>query len=99
MYEITEGPSELKAWSVTRLPFEPSGWLRTFRTDLQTALRGMRLPPGCGLLAQYASPDAGFADLENVLLSLAAIRDAVAALDLARIVAAASPRRGNARRR
>jgi hypothetical protein len=53
---------------VTRLPYEPSGWLREFRTDLQNALRAMTLPPSCGMLAEYASPDSGFADLENVLL-------------------------------
>jgi hypothetical protein len=50
------------------LPFEPQGWLRVFRNELQAALRSMVPGPEHALLASYWAPDDGLVDLENVLL-------------------------------
>lgn len=50
------------------MPFEPKGWLRVYRNELQSALRSMKATSTSILVAEYATPDDGFADLENVLL-------------------------------
>lgn len=68
LYDVASGDQRVEAWSSTRLPFEPKGWLRDYRNDLQTALRSMKATSTSVLYAAYATPDDGFADLENVLL-------------------------------
>lgn len=50
------------------MPFEPKGWLREYRDELRRALRTMKAARTGILYAEYATPDDGFADLENVLL-------------------------------
>jgi hypothetical protein len=57
----------VEGWSVTRLPFEPKGWLLDYRTKLQAALRSLSPVHGLGLAARYHSPDDRLADVENVL--------------------------------
>jgi hypothetical protein len=58
---------EVEAWSVTRLPFEPEGWLLDYRTALRSALRSVAPVEGFGLAARYYAPDESHADVENVL--------------------------------
>jgi hypothetical protein len=60
-------PGVVEAWSTTRLPFEPTGWLEGFRRQLATACRGLVATPGQILHATYASADRSMCDLENVL--------------------------------
>lgn len=71
LYEVTAEDGCVAAWSVTRLPFEPKGWLHDFREDLRAALRSMPLRPGDHLTATYTTPattgTTEFADVENVL--------------------------------
>lgn len=67
-YSVTRTDGRVDAWSAVRLPFEPKGWLREYRSELQSALRSMKAPSTSVLYAEYAAPDASFADLENVLL-------------------------------
>src|SRR4051812_38704168 len=67
-YAVVSSGTGVEGWSTTRLPFEPKGWLRTYRDDLRSALRTMEAADDAALLAEYATPDDGFADLENVLL-------------------------------
>lgn len=60
----------VEAWSVTRLPFEPRGWLADFREELRRALRSLTAAAGAGhtLAATYTSADTTRVDVENVLL-------------------------------
>lgn len=58
----------VEGWSVQRLPFEPTGYLRDYRNELRAALRALGPVDGKHLRAVYASPDRAFADVENVLL-------------------------------
>ncbi len=67
-YSVTRADERVDAWSAVRLPFEPKGWLRDYRSELQSALRSMKATSTSVLYAEYAAPDAAFADLENVLL-------------------------------
>jgi len=67
-YSVTRSDKRVDAWSTERLPFEAKGWLRDYRSELQAALRSMKQTHTSILYAQYAAPDAAFADLENVLL-------------------------------
>lgn len=68
LYSVTHDGGRVHAWSTVRLPFEPKGWLRDYRSELQGAIRSMRARPTSVLYAEYAAPAASFADLENVLL-------------------------------
>lgn len=67
-FSVTIGDKRVDAWSPVRLPFEPKGWLRDYRSELQRALRSLTPSPTSVLYAEYGAPDGGFADLENVLL-------------------------------
>lgn len=66
-YAVTGDESRIDAWSTVRLPFEPKGWLREYRDELQKALRSMKATPASVLYGQYAGPKPAVADLENVL--------------------------------
>jgi len=68
LYAVVGDESRVEAWSTVRLPFEPKGWLREYRSELQNALRSMRATAGSLLYAEYAPPEPAFVDLENVLL-------------------------------
>lgn len=65
---MTGTDTYVEAWSTTRLPFEPKGWLLEYRGDLRRALRAMEVTRTGIFYAEYATPDRSFADLENVLL-------------------------------
>jgi len=67
-YGVTSDDRVVRAWSVRRLPFEPTGWRKDYREDLRRALRSLEPVAGTHLRAEYASPDREFADVENVLL-------------------------------
>ena len=67
-YSVTRADRRVDGWSTTRLPYEPKGWLRDYRSELQSALRSMQASSTSVLYAEYAAPDPAFADLENVLL-------------------------------
>jgi len=67
-YSVVGSLQRVDARSAIRLPFEPKGWLLDFRKELRTSLRAMRTADASVLLAEYATPDEDFADLENVLL-------------------------------
>jgi hypothetical protein len=67
-WEIEAGSHHVAAWSVTRLPFEPIGFLAEFRTALVQALRSMHGSPGEQLHAVYTSTAGQDADIENVLV-------------------------------
>jgi hypothetical protein len=72
--------SDVEAWSSTRLPFEPKGWLLDFRRELAQACRELTAAPWQVLHAVYSSTDRRPVDIENVLtynLGLGAIRAAV----------------------
>lgn len=56
----------VEAWSVRRLPFQPSGWMRDFRSDLRIAVKGLN-GDGAALTAVYAAASAEACDVENVL--------------------------------
>ena len=67
-YAVRASAQRVDAWSRIRLPYEPKGWLRDYRDELRTALRAMPPGPSGVLLAEYATPDDQFSDVENVLL-------------------------------
>lgn len=67
-YVIRLQPTTVEAWSTTRLPFEPRGWLIEFRHDLRTALSEMAAPDNNVLHAIYAGAATRAVDVENVLL-------------------------------
>lgn len=67
-YAVFASDRGVAAWSTARLPFEPKGWLRDYRHELQAAVRAMSPTPTSYLVAEYAAPEAAFVDLENVLL-------------------------------
>lgn len=68
LYSVARGDGSVEAWCTVRLPFEPKGWLRDYRSELQSALRSTDAAPAGVLYAEYSAPDAAYADLENVLL-------------------------------
>ena len=43
-YSVTGTDTYVEAWSTTRLPFEPKGWLLEYRSDLRRALRAGLAP-------------------------------------------------------
>jgi hypothetical protein len=61
---VTIDDQRVGAWSSVRLPFEPKGWVRDYRRQLQRALRSLAPSPTSVLYAEYGAPDGGFADLE-----------------------------------
>ena len=63
----TSVPTSVEAWSSVRLPFEPDGWLRDFRHELQTAIRTLDPQPATCLHAVYTSPSNDRCDIDNVL--------------------------------
>ena len=63
---LSDGAVEL--WLDRRFPFDPMGTMRTLRTQLREAIRGLRCPPGSVLCATYSSVDESFCDVENVLI-------------------------------
>lgn len=58
----------VEAWSIKRLPFEPTGWLASLRTELRGELSGLWGGTDSVLAAMYGSPDRAPCDVENVLL-------------------------------
>jgi hypothetical protein len=69
---VVHGPSDgvVGAWSIARLPFEPSGPLLEFRAELRRAVRELVTGASSpyGLTATYCSASVAFVDAENVLL-------------------------------
>jgi hypothetical protein len=66
-YHVEAGRDQVEAWSVTRLPFEPRGWLKAFREDLRTAIGLLTVTPGHILRAVYGSHLLDLCDTENVV--------------------------------
>lgn len=67
-FSIESFEREVRASSTFRLAFEPKGEQLQYRSQMRDALRTLRPSPYGVLEAEYATPDAAFADLENVLL-------------------------------
>lgn len=65
--DVVEPGREIEARSAVRLPFEPAGPMRDFRTELTTACRTLVAVPGEVLHAVYSSDDGSPVDVENVL--------------------------------
>ncbi len=63
----TGAPTSIDAWSSLRLPFEPDGWPRDFRHDLQIAIRTLNPQPATCLHAIYTSPSNDRCDVDNIL--------------------------------
>lgn len=65
------GPQEesrrVELWSVRRLPFEPTGWMKELRGELQEAIRSLPVQADDILHATYTSSEDTFVDVENVL--------------------------------
>lgn len=62
-----EGSQRVELWSVRRLPFEPTGWLKQLRGELQNAIRLLPVRANDILHATYTSSEDTFVDVENVL--------------------------------
>lgn len=67
-YGVESDGVAVRGWSTQRLPYEPKGWLLEYREELRDNLRSLVHDDGAHLRAEYATPDADFADVENVLL-------------------------------
>jgi len=67
-YEIALSDRSVDVWLNRRFPFEPTGDMRTLRTQVREAIRSLRCPPGSVLCATYSSEDKSFCDVENVLI-------------------------------
>src|SRR4051794_28802165 len=65
-FVVTAGQDRVDAWSVRRLPFEPTGSMVALRDGLRSALDG--LDASGSLRAVYSTSSADFCDAENVLL-------------------------------
>jgi hypothetical protein len=65
---IDDEDRTVEAWSTSRLPFEPKGWLLELRAELRTALKRVRSRDGRVLSALYGSPISGYCDAENILI-------------------------------
>lgn len=63
----TEGSRKVELWSVRRLPFEPTGWMKQLRGELREAIRSLPIQADAILHATYASSEDRFVDVENVL--------------------------------
>lgn len=67
-YHLRQTHNRVEAWSIKRLPFEPTGWLKDFRHSLRIAVGQLRTEH-CQLLHTiYASPVRELCDTENILL-------------------------------
>ncbi|PZS22481.1 MAG: hypothetical protein DLM54_02855, partial [Acidimicrobiales bacterium] len=68
---VVRGPADgrVESWSVTRLPFEPSGSMLEFRAALRLAVRRLAAEagPSYRLTGVYSSDQNAFVDTENVL--------------------------------
>ena len=66
-YAVLPSINSVEVWSTERLPFEPKGLLKRLRTDICSAVKGIR----CGfeqiLHATYVSPIRARCDVENIL--------------------------------
>src|SRR5438309_2537536 len=67
-HEIALSDSSVDVWLDRRFPFDPTGDMRTLRTQVREAIRGLQCPPGSVLCATYSSVDESFCDVENVLI-------------------------------
>ena len=65
MHNVDE--NNVKIWSVTRLPFEPKGWLVDMRQQIRQDLKLLNLKKNTIFSAFYVSSDNSFCDVENVL--------------------------------
>lgn len=66
-WSVQAGAELVEAWSLRRLPFEPTGELMHLRSALKRALLSLEVPKGSLLRAVYCSTDRSLVDLENVL--------------------------------
>ncbi len=64
---VRTGGEELEAWTTTRLPFQPKGWLRDLRAQMRDGLRQLDGADGAVFHGIYASPLPDSCDAENVL--------------------------------
>ena len=62
-----EGSRRVELWSARRLPFEPTGWMKQLRGELQEAIRSLPVRGDDILHATYTSSEDTFVDVENVL--------------------------------
>src|SRR5947199_10696696 len=67
-HEIALSDGSVVVWLARRFRFDPTGNMRTLRTQVREAIRGLRCPPGSVLCATYSSEDKSFCDVENVLI-------------------------------
>lgn len=68
-YEVrSDGNRLVEGWAQQRLPFEPKGWMKDFRTSLNVAIRGLVAGPGEALHATYTNPQTDRVDIENALI-------------------------------
>lgn len=67
-YHLRPTHNRVEAWSIKRLPFEPTGWLKDFRQNLRRAVGQLRVERHELLHAIYASPVRELCDTENILL-------------------------------
>src|SRR5436190_11598556 len=65
---VVSAPNRVEAWSVRRLPFEPTGSMPSLRDSLRAAILGLHDDASGSVRAVYASLSTDFCDAENVLL-------------------------------
>lgn len=62
------GERVVEAWSRCTVPFQPTGWVRTFRDEMRVAVQSLPTEATGALCATYASDRDCGTDLENLLV-------------------------------
>src|SRR5438067_91308 len=66
-YFVRQSGPLVEAWSAHRLPFEPKGWLASFRGDIRARAQALQSGKDQVLHAVYASRSTDLCDAENIL--------------------------------
>lgn len=64
---VRASPRHVEAWSVKRLPFEPTGWLADLRNCIRESVLKMSCDSSELLEGLYGSQDQAYCDTENIL--------------------------------
>jgi hypothetical protein len=67
-HHIQLDATQVVAWSIAPIPFEPRGWRLDFRRDLRLAVAKLPVQQRRSLLARYTSAVSEGADVENLLI-------------------------------
>ena len=66
-YSVSSDNKSVEVWSEQRLPFEPKGWLKDLRKNMQDKIKSLSSHDSTFLYSKFVSSSRDTVDLDNVL--------------------------------